>query len=145
MIITKINSPNIDGVPSRRPAGKSSFLVASLVGGLLMVAACSTTPKPPSQALQMAELAIANAEQARVADYSSLELSEAREKLAAARMAVQNEDMVLAQRLAVESALDAELATAKAATARAQIVNDDMQESTQTLKQEMNRNTGVRK
>ena len=144
MTTTLINSLRAGDSRAHRPTGRSGFVIAGLIGGVMMMTACASAPTPPTQALQAAELAIANAEQARVAEYSSLELSEAREKLAAARMAVQLEDMILAQRLAVESALDAELATAKAATARAQVVNDDMQESTQTLKQEMNRNTGGR-
>jgi uncharacterized protein (UPF0264 family) len=115
-----------------------------LAGGLLALAACASPPKPPTAALQAAELAIASAEQARVADYASLELGEAREKLTAARGAVQQEQMVLAGRLADESRVSAELASAKAEAAKAKAVNDEMRKSTETLKHEMQRNPGAK-
>ena len=110
---------------------------------LFAVAACATVPKPPTEALHAAEVAITNAEQARVADYASPELAEARTKLTGARDAVTQQDMVLAQRLAEQSRADAELASAKAEAAKARIVNDEMKKSTDTLKQEMQRNTGA--
>jgi hypothetical protein len=113
------------------------------VAGLLLVSACATVPKPPTEALHAAEVAITNAEQARVADYASPELAEARTKLVAARDAVTKEDMVRAQRLAEQSRADAELASAKAEAVKAKAVNDEMKKSTDTLKQEMQRNTGA--
>ncbi len=113
------------------------------VAGLLLTSACATVPKPPTEALHAAEMAITNAEQARVADYASPELGEARTKLVAARDAVTQENMVLAQRLAEQSRADAELASAKAEAAKAKLVNDEMKKSTDTLKQEMQRNTGA--
>ena len=70
-----------------------------------------TTQDDPSDA---AQLAIENAEQDRVADHAPAELRDAREDLAAARSAVQDEDMVLARRLAEQSRANAELASAKA-------------------------------
>ena len=111
---------------------------------LLALTACATTPAPPTQALQGAESAIATAEQARVADYASAELTVAREKLAAARMAVRNEEMLQAERLAVESRVHAELAHARAEEIKAKAINDDMQQSIDTLQQEMNRAAGGR-
>ncbi|MGK2915172.1 MAG: DUF4398 domain-containing protein [Porticoccaceae bacterium] len=123
---------------------RGSFLrVATAVVGLLTLAACASAPQPPNLALQAAEIAIANAEQARIADYASPELSQAREKLTAARAAVQREEMVIAQRLAEQSRVDAELAAAKSALVKAGTVNDEMQKGTDTLKQEMQRNPGV--
>jgi hypothetical protein len=116
------------------------LICSSTLMGLLLLTACSSTP-PPTLAVQSAEQAISAAEQARVADYASPELSEARDKLAASHVAIQQDEMVLAQRLADEARADAQLATAKADAARAQVVNDDMQKSNVTLKQEMQRNT----
>ncbi len=116
------------------------LIYSTTLMGLLLLTACASAP-PPNQALQAAEQAIATAEQARVADYASPELSEARDKLAASRAAVQQKNMVLAQRLADESRADAQLASAKAEAAKAKLVNDDMQKSNVTLKQEMQRNT----
>jgi len=114
------------------------------MAGLLTLAACASTPEPPTQALQAAEIAITTAEQARVADYASAELNQARTKLADARRAVQDKEMVLALYLADESRAEAELASARAEMMKARAVNDEMQKSLDTLKQEMQRNTGVR-
>lgn len=111
---------------------------------LLALSACASTPNPPTEALQAAELAIVNAEKARVADYASPELGEARDNLAAARTAVQAEKMELASRLAESSQANAQLATAKAEAAKAKVVNEEMQKSIDTLKQEMQRNPGAR-
>ena len=98
---------------------------------------------PPTQALQAAELAIANAEKARVADYASPELSQARDKLASARTAVEQEQMEMALYLVEQSRVDADLASAKAEVVKAKTVNDEMKKSIETLKQEMQRNPGV--
>lgn len=117
-------------------------LAVALVG-VLTLAACASAPMAPTQSIQAAEQAITTAEQARVADYASLELSQARDKLAAALVAVEKEDMVLAKRLADESLVDAQLATAKAGELKAKKVNDDMKKGTEVLKQEMDRNTGM--
>jgi len=121
----------------------SAFFVASALAGVMALTACSSTPKPPTEALQAAEQAIETAEQARVADYASPELGQAREKLTAARIAVQEEEMEQAQRLAEQSRADAELALARAQAAKANVVNDEMKKSTGTIKQEMQRNPGV--
>jgi len=109
---------------------------------LLAMAACSSTPPPPTQQLQAAELAITKADQARVADYASPELNQAREKLTAARAAVHEEKMERGGQLADESRVSAELAYARAEVVKARKVNDDMQKSIDTLKSEMSRNSG---
>jgi hypothetical protein len=116
--------------------------VATATAGLLMLAACASVPQPPVAELQAAELAIADAERARVADYASAELSEARAKLRAANSAVHKENMVQAMRLAEQSRVDAELASARAEAARAKVVNDEMLKSIDAMKHEMQRNTG---
>lgn len=128
---------------SSLPGRSAPWPLAAPVAAMLLMAACASTPAPTS-ALQAADQAISNAEQARVADYASPELTAAREKLTAARAAMQDEKMTLALHLAEQSRADAELATAKAAAARASAVNDDMRKGNTTLKQEMQRNsTGV--
>lgn len=121
-----------------------SWRVAIASLGLFGLAACATMP-PPTAELRAAEQAIANAEQARVADYASPELTAARDKLGAARTAVEQHNMLLAQRLAEQSRLDAELATAKAAAAKSMAVNDEMRKSTEALRQEMQRSPGAQK
>lgn len=109
---------------------------------LLALAACASTPKAPDAALQAAEIAISHAASARIESDTSLEMREAREKLAAARRAVVREDMLQAERLAQESRVAAELAFAKAEADKAEAANADMRASIDALKVEMQRNAG---
>jgi Domain of unknown function (DUF4398) len=130
---------------SKKPAGtnmRPRLLLTALV--LMTLTACASVPPPPAAQLQAAELAITSAEQARVADYTYPELNQAREKLAAARVAVTGENMLLAARLADESRVSAELASARAEVIKAKAVNDEMQQGLDTLKQELLRNSGTR-
>jgi len=122
-----------------------SLKFAAAAAGLLALAACATTPPaPPTAALQAAQLAIANAEQARAAEYAPAELSLAREELASARTEVGRENMILAQRLAEQSRAGAELASARTEAAKATAVNAEMRKSTEAMQQEMQRNPGAR-
>lgn len=121
----------------------SPVYAAAAIAGIFALSACATTPEPPTRALQAAESAIASAEQDRVATYASAELREAREKLSAARAEVREEDMVTARYLAEEALVHAELASAQAEEVKAKAVNDEMQKSIDTLKQEMQRNSGA--
>lgn len=84
--------------------------------GLLLLSTCASPPTPPDQALQAAESAISHAEQARVADYASPELGIARGKLTAANAAVQREEMLLAERLADQSRVEAKALPKSAAS-----------------------------
>jgi hypothetical protein len=118
--------------------------IALVAAGLLALAGCASPPVPPTEALQAAESAISNAEQARVADYASAELTMARQKLASANTAARNNEMVKAEYLAIEARTHAELALARAEERRAKAVNDDMQKSIDVLKEEMKRATGAR-
>ncbi|MDP3282673.1 MAG: DUF4398 domain-containing protein [Nitrosomonas sp.] len=120
----------------------SLLQLITAVAILFSLVACATVPQPPNQELAAAETAINSADQARVVDYASAELQEARTKLAAARAAVQQEKMILAQQLAEQSRVDAELALAKAEAIKAKEINDEMMKSTDVMKQEMQRNTG---
>lgn len=130
--------------PGARGVRASPILTPLALFAALVIGACASTPQPPTQALQAAESAIATAEQARVADYASAELTLAREKLTAAQRAVQSTEMVQAEYLAEESRVHAELASARAEEIKAKAVNDEMQKSIDTLKQEMQRVTGAR-
>ena len=123
-------------------SASSALRVATVTAGLFALAACASTPQTANQQIQAAEQAIASAERTHVADYASPALGEAREKLAAARSAADTKKIVTAQRLADEATADAQLASAQAAVARARVVNDEMLKGTDTLKQEMQRNTG---
>ena len=110
--------------------------------GLLLLAACASTPPAPTASLQAAQLAISNAERTDASRYASGELSEARSKLASADTAVKEQRMLLAERFADESRAEAELASAKTAEVKAKAVNDEMTRSTDTLVEEMQRSSG---
>lgn len=131
-----MTQPSPYGKGLRRPTVRLLGL-----GGLLLLAACASTP-PPVVALSEAKQAIAVADQAHISDASSPHLAEARTKLAAADAAVQAKRMSEAERLAQESRVDAELAFAQTSAVKNQAVNDEMLHSTQTLSDEMQRNTG---
>ena len=126
----------------KQEPGSAGRLAAAMIT-LVMLSACASAPLPPTAELQAAESAIADADRAGVADYALPELTEAREKMNAARIAVQDKEMNLALRLAEQSRVDAELASAKTELAKAQAVNDQMLKSIEILKEEMQRNTGA--
>lgn len=132
-----ITSPAIPiyGSAIRRLAGAAALVLA--------LTACAAAPVPPNSELQAAQTAIDSAEQARIADYASPELGLARDKLRAARTAVDQEDMESARRLAEQAQYDAELALASTQATKARRVNEEMLKSTRSLKEEMQRNTGV--
>jgi hypothetical protein len=115
--------------------------MAAGVTGVLMLAACASTP-PPTASLQAAQLAISNAERTDASRYAPGELSEARTKLASADTAVKEQRMVVAERYAEESRAEAELASAKTADVKAKAVNHEMTRSTDTLVEEMQRSSG---
>jgi hypothetical protein len=109
---------------------------------LLVASTAFARPPVPATNLQAAQLAIANAERVDAATHAGVELGEARGKLAAAQRAVEEKEMVDAQRFADEARVVAELAAAKAGAAKAIAVNKDIERSTATLIEEMQRKTG---
>jgi hypothetical protein len=119
----------------------SRVRIAVGLTGLLMLAACASTP-PPTASLQAAQLAISNAERTDAGRYAPGELSEARTKLASADTAVKEQRMIMAERFAEESRAEAELASAKTADVKANAVNHEMTRSTDTLVEEMRRSSG---
>jgi len=131
---TEMNSISLEhrGSPLRMAAG---------VTGVLMLAACASTP-PPTASLQAAHQAISNAERAEAGHYASGELNEARTKLASADTAVSEGKMTMAAQFAEESNVEAQLASAKTADLKAKAVNAEMTQSTGTLIEEMQRKSG---
>jgi len=128
-----------------RSGANCSALKSTIVAAAasIMFVACSSNPQPPTQQITAAESAISHAEQARVADYASPELSEAREKLAAARDSVAKDEMTRAARYAEQAKLNADLAAAKAEAAKAKAVNDELAKGTTAVKEELQRTPGV--
>ena len=118
------------------------FGIAAGIAGALILTACASTPPAPTAAMDAAKLAISNAERAEAGRYASVELAEARTKLASADDAVLAKKMVTAEQLAEQSRTEAELASARTGATKAKLVNEDMSRSTGTLIDEMQRNAG---
>ena len=106
----------------------------------LMLAACASSPERPDQDLTRAEAAIEQAEQAGARQYGPVPLDNARDKLASARTAVAEEEMLVAQRYAEEAVLSAELAAAKARRSKAERAVDQLEKSIAVLREEIARN-----
>lgn len=120
--------------PSVRP-----LVVAGLMGVLMLVAACASAPPAPVSALDAAKVAISNAEKADASHFAGAELDEARQKLALADLAVREESMIQAERLAQQSRVQAELASARTEAAKAAAVNKEMERGADALTEEMQR------
>ncbi len=110
--------------------------------GMLMLAACASTPPAPIGSLDSARQAIAEAERVDAGRYAAGELREARVKLASADAAVMEKKMMMAERFAEASRAEAELASAKTTAAKANAVNAEMKRSTGALMEEMQRTSG---
>ncbi|MDP9142827.1 MAG: DUF4398 domain-containing protein [Pseudomonadota bacterium] len=115
------------------------LVAAAMVGVLMLFAACASAPPAPDSALDAAKVAISNAEKAEAGQFAGAELGEAREKLASADSAVREENMVLAERFAQESRVQAELASARTAMAKAAAVNKELERGADALSEEMQR------
>jgi hypothetical protein len=109
---------------------------------LVLAAGCASTPPIPTTSLAAAQQAIGDANTVQAGKFAAAELDEARAKLNAANQAVNEEQMVAAERLAKEARAAAELASARTAVAKATAVNEEMRQSNATLVEEMRRRTG---
>jgi hypothetical protein len=118
-----------------------SFILKSLIGTLIAVAlaACAASNQnlAPEQAMTLAETSIRQAEQVGAAEYSALELDQARQKLNRARTALQNDENEDAYRLAEQSAADAELAAVRARVGQSEEAVAEIRESIRTLQAEI--------
>lgn len=123
----------------RPTPGLKACRLTGLAGLLMLVAACASAPPAPDAAIDAAKVAISNAEKADASHYAGAELGEARQKLASADAAVADESMVLAERFAHESRVQAELASARTEAAKAAAVNKEMERGADALSEEMER------
>ncbi len=115
------------------------FIVASLAGGMLLIAGCASAPMAPIASLNEAKVAIQVAEKDGASQHAAAELDEARQKLILADKAVVAENMLLAQRFADESTVTAKLAAARTEATKAVAINQDMIRSADALAEEMKR------
>ncbi len=125
----------------RRAVG-ASVLAFSLLASV----GCASVSRAPTDAFQAADIAIANAEKEEASEFAPTELIAARNKIAAARAAVERNpreaEIMRARRLAEEARSDAEYASARARDGREQAVNADLQKNNDTLREELQRTSG---
>ncbi|MEH6999403.1 MAG: DUF4398 domain-containing protein [Limnobacter sp.] len=113
----------------------------ALLTGVL--AACATAPTPHSRSYVEGQVAVSNAENMPVNTYGNHELTVARQRLEASRIASQNGQADLAEMLAIESIVSSDLAIAKTKVGVTAATNRQLQNQSNAMQQEMLRNKKV--
>lgn len=109
------------------------------VAAVLLAAGCGTTKVAATTDIAVSKMAVDNAANAGGAQYASIEMTLAREKLARANTAMNAGDYELASDLANQSEVDAKLAQSKAGSAKAQLAANAVQEDIRVLREELKR------
>jgi hypothetical protein len=104
------------------------------------IVACASAPMP-SDKLAVAKSAVERAEQAQAAQFAQVELTTARNKLAAAQAAADKHDADVAARMADQAEVDAELAEYTARAKQQQQLVDQMDAGLRDLRKEAQRNS----
>jgi Domain of unknown function (DUF4398) len=118
------------------------WIAVLLVCGVIGMAGCAG--KPPLANLSQAELAVQEADTNTASQYAPLELKTAREQLADAKRAMDDEEYDEARRLADQALANAQLAEAKAGAEKARQAAAELQKSIQTLRAEVQRSSAGR-
>ncbi len=140
MAVTGTRTSSVREGPVASPIWLRCFLAAVLS---ISLGACATQPAdPPTAALDAAQDAISRADHEQAAEYAGEELQQARERLAAANQAVDDGDMVRAERRAVEARLAAELAAARAEVAESREVNEELARSIAAIEEQADLDSG---
>jgi predicted outer membrane protein len=113
----------------------SARLVAVLAAGVLL-AACASAPVPTTQ-LAASTAAYESARGVGAQQLAPAEFALAQQKIEQAQLAIKAGENERARRLAEEAEADARLASALAASARSQAAIDEIQQSLQTLQEEL--------
>jgi hypothetical protein len=115
----------------------TKFLILTLaLGGL---AACASTPPPPTEAMTRAETSVEQADRAGARRYDPGTLDSSKDKMAASRIAAEKGDKPAAKQYAEQAELDADLAAATARSADAKKAADEVKAGTETLRAEIAR------
>ncbi len=123
------------------PAHFRKLARAAAIVFCLVIGACASTP-PPVDLLADAEAAVAQAQASEAPARAPLELRFANEKLASARLAMNQGDYGQAQRLAEQAVITSELARAKAAAAAAREASRNQRNENRELRENLGLETG---
>src|SRR3982750_2683151 len=99
------------------------------------IVACASAPMP-SDKLAVAKSAVERAEQAQAAQFAQVELTTARNKLAAAQAAADKHDADVAARMADQAEVDAQLAESTARAKQQEQLVSEMDKSLSDLRNE---------
>jgi hypothetical protein len=118
----------------------SLWLPMAITFLLILSNGCASSQPPPTKSLLAAQIAIDYAERDRVSEYAAAELTQARDLLNRANLAVTQKNMLSAERFAQQSQVTTQLAVARTELAEAQVINTEMTKSIAQLAQEIQRN-----
>jgi hypothetical protein len=113
---------------------------------ILIVSAGIATAKDvaPFEKITAVQKAIDDARESNAIINAPLELKLAEDKLAKAKLAINEEEFEMARRLADEALIDAKLAEAKSRSERAKKLDQEMRNSIDTLRHELERSEGLK-
>lgn len=117
----------------------SIILKGTVLSLALASVACSSAPERPDQALTRAETSVELAEQNDAREFGPTPLQRAQDQLEQAQTAASDKDYEAALQLAERAELDAELALAQTNHQKAVLALLEIQESIETLRQEITR------
>lgn len=112
---------------------------AFLLGSLILLSACATTPPPPSADMTRAKAEIEQAQRAGAREFATEYLNESIAKMEQAEAENAKKNTGLGARLVEESYADAHLAQITAQSAKSAQAAADVDKSIQTLQHEENR------
>jgi hypothetical protein len=112
---------------------------AVLVGSVILLGACATTPPPPTADMTRAKAAIDQAQRAGAREFATEYLNASIIKMEKAEAENAKGNNVLAARLVAESYADAHLAQISAQSAKSARAAEDVDKSIRTLQHEENR------
>jgi hypothetical protein len=112
---------------------------AVLVGSVILLGACATTPPPPTADMTRAKAAIDQAQRAGAREFATEYLNASIIKMEKAEAENAKGNNALATRLVAESYADAHLAQISAQSAKSAKAAEDVDKSIRTLQHEENR------
>lgn len=114
---------------------RQRFCLLLACGMMAAIYGCTSTP-PPRETVAQAELVVAETGQGRAPQYASSELSKARDKLDAAKRAMDAERYTEARRLAEQALVDARLAEAKAQAEQQRQTLQELRKNIEALREQ---------